>query len=153
MICVACNEEFESKNNETICPVCFQRILRNIQKPKNGICPICGTPSKRHKYCSTSCYNIAHSVLSRRYYKTHTEEILKKQKAVRTRKYKHGNRIKAVRTRKYKHGDRIDEITRLGRAVHMSYGMTRVLIQQRAVRDGISTDMVIDILQREIGGE
>ncbi|AXB82312.1 hypothetical protein ACT01_08715 [Megasphaera hexanoica] len=135
MICVACNKEFESKNNETICPVCFQRILRDIQKPKNGTCPICGIPSKRYKYCSNRCYNIAHSVLARKYYKAHSEEILKKQKA--------------GRMRKYKHGDRMDAIERIGRSIHMSYGMTRALLQRRAARDGISLDMVIAIVQQE----
>lgn len=135
MICVACNKEFESKNNATICPVCFQRILRDIQKPKNGTCPICGIPSKKYKYCSNRCYNIAHSVLARKYYKAHSGEILKKQKA--------------GRTRKYKHGDRIDAIERIGRFIHMSYGMTRALLQRRAARDGISLDMVIAIVQQE----
>lgn len=137
MICVVCNEEFESKNNETICPVCFKRILRDIQKPKNGTCPICGTPSKKYKYCSNRCYNIAHSALSRRYYKAHSGEILKKQKA--------------GRMRKYKHGDRIDTIELIGRSIHMSYGMTRVLLQQRAARDGISFDMAMAIVQQERG--
>ena len=132
MICVACNKEFESKNNETICPVCFQRILRDIQKPKNGTCPICGIPSKKYKYCSNRCYNIAHSVLARKYYKAHSGEILKKQKARRMRKYKHGNRI--------------DAIEQIGRFIHMSYGMTRALLQRRAARDGISLDMVIAIV-------
>ena len=132
MICVVCNEDFESKNNETICPVCFQRILRDIQRPKNGTCPICGTPSKKYK-----CYNIAHSALSRRYYKAHSGEILKKQKA--------------GRMRKYKHGDRIDAIELIGRSIHMSYGMTRALLQQRAARDGISFDMAISIVQQERG--
>lgn len=135
MICVACNKEFESKNNETICPVCFQRILRDIQKPKNGTCPICGIPSKRYKYCSNRCYNIAHSALARKYYKAHSGEILKKQKA--------------KRMRKYKHGDRIDAIERIGRFIHMSYGMTRALLQRRAARDGIPLDMVIAIVQQE----
>ena len=135
MICVACNKEFESKNNETICPVCFQRILRDIQKPKNGTCPICGIPSKRYKYCSNRCYNIAHSALARKYYKAHSGEILKKQKA--------------KRMRKYKHSDRIDAIERIGRFIHMSYGMTRALLQRRAARDGIPLDMVIAIVQQE----
>lgn len=135
MICVACNKEFESKNNATICPVCFQRILRDIQKPKNGTCPICGIPSKKYKYCSNRCYNIAHSVLARKYYKVHSGEILKKQKA--------------GRMRKYKHGDRIDAIERIGRFIYMSYGMTRALLQRRAARDGISLDMVIAIVQQE----
>lgn len=135
MICVACNKEFESKNNETICPVCFQRILRDIQKPKNGTCPICGIPSKKYKYCSNRCYNIAHSALARKYYKAHSREILKKQKV--------------GRMRKYKHGDRIDAIERIGRFIHMSYGMTRALLQRRAARDGIPLDMVIAIVQQE----
>ena len=51
--------------------------------------------------------------------------------------------------RKYKHSDRIDAIERIGRFIHMSYGMTRALLQRRAARDGIPLDMVIAIVQQE----
>lgn len=61
------------------------------------------------------------------------------------------NRLEKKKSRLHRKRSRIDEIALIGKSMDKSYGITRMLLQQRADRDGISLDIAIAAVRQERG--
>lgn len=148
--CEVCHREFEARYMMRVCDDCYTELIKRIESPEHGICPVCGKYSDaiarnpKKKFCGTRCHDIGHNLMSRKYRKDNAEQIQEKRKKRRERRT-------AGIHRKLDAQHRIDAIAMIGRARNKSYGWTRVLLQQRADREGISLDMAIEAVQQEQG--
>ena len=145
--CALCHQEFESAYRMLVCDDCYNRILQNMEKGEPGICPVCGVHSDaifrnpRKKFCGNRCHHIGHAVISRKYRMGHSQRIREMKK----------NRLEKKKARLRRKRLRIDEIALIGKSMDKSYGITRMLLQQRAAREGISIDIAIAAVRQERG--
>lgn len=145
MKCLVCHQRFETVRR-TICNDCFTRILNNIEHPQDGVCPVCGAQSpvisrrRNKKYCSKRCSGIAHGVITRKYGIDNKKSINEKKR----------ERTRLKNIRRHRNRSRIDDIAMIGKSMNKSYGITRMLLKQRADREGVSMDVVIENVCLEI---
>lgn len=150
MKCIVCHQRFETVNGRTICDDCYHRILHNIEHPHDGMCPVCGVQSpiiskrRNKRYCSKRCSCIGHGVITRKYSIDNRESLNEKRR----------ERTRLKNARRHRSRSRIDDIAMIGKYMNKSYGITRMLLKQRAEREGVSMDVVIEnvCLERSIAG-